>query len=141
METLDRIARLPLRQMYSGHGPIIETPLASIDAARRRYEHWLNFPEKLGWHACKRIFAYALTIKGDLTEEEVSNLLLASPWFHDYSRYLFGYEPADFIKPLLAEMVRSHAAAWQEERLRVQTPHNPPGDHWTSGPVQPRSWI
>jgi glyoxylase-like metal-dependent hydrolase (beta-lactamase superfamily II) len=56
MMTLDKVACLPLLCIYSGHGPAMNQPLLAIDSARRRYEKWLNEPEKMAWHACKRIF-------------------------------------------------------------------------------------
>src|SRR3712207_7550549 len=47
------LASLRPRWACSGHGPAIADPLAAIDAARRRYEGWLNAPEKAAWHAYK----------------------------------------------------------------------------------------
>jgi hydroxyacylglutathione hydrolase len=141
MSTLDRIARLPLQRMYSGHGPAVETPLASIDAARRRYEQWLLYPEKVGWHACKRIFAFALMIGGGLAEEAVPATLLASPWFQDYSRFIFNQPPADFIEPFIAEMLRSGAAAWRQGRLVALTAYVSPIEGWLKSPARPAQWI
>jgi hydroxyacylglutathione hydrolase len=140
MSTLDRIARLPLQRMYSGHGPAVEAPLAAIDAARRRYEQWLVHPEKVGWHACKRIFAFALMIGGGLDEEVVSAALLAAPWFQDYSRFIFNQSPADFIEPFIAEMLRSGAAAWQHGRLVALTTYVSPSDGWLKSPARPAQW-
>jgi hydroxyacylglutathione hydrolase len=140
METLDRLASLHPRWAYSGHGPAMDNPLASIDAARRRYEKWLADPQKIAWHACKRIFTYALMIYDGLSASEIRSYLLRSPWFYDYSRHIMGYEPVDFIEPLLTEMLRSGAASWQEGRLLPLTPYNPPPADWPIGPVKPREW-
>ncbi len=140
MSTLDRIARLPLHRMFSGHGPAIESPLASIDVARQRYEQWLLHPEKVGWHACKRIFAYALMVRGGLQKHDVQSTLLSLPWFQDYSRFIFKQEPLAFIEPFLAEMLRSKAAAWQNDRLVALTAYVPPTDDWLKGPARPAQW-
>jgi glyoxylase-like metal-dependent hydrolase (beta-lactamase superfamily II) len=56
IESLDRLSMLRIQQAYSGHGPQMENPLGAIDAARERFEKWLKMPEKVSWHACKRIF-------------------------------------------------------------------------------------
>jgi hydroxyacylglutathione hydrolase len=140
LESLDRLAGLRPRWACSGHGPAIADPLAAIDAARRRYESWLASPEKAAWHACKRIFAYALMLRDGLPEAELPGYLLACPWFADYSRHVFGVEPADFVAPLLAEMLRSRAAGWRGGRLVPLAPYTPPPKGWPSGPTRPRDW-
>jgi len=138
--TLDRFARLPLRLAYSGHGPIMEQPLAAIDSARRRYEKWLNDPEKLGWHACKRIFAYALMMCNGLPAENVATYLLERAWFQDYARHVFKCAPTDFIDLLMREMLRSGAAGWRDGRLIPLTPYRPLPPDWLCGPARPKDW-
>jgi len=81
MESLDRLSTLRIRKAYSGHGPQIENPNVSIDAARKRLEKWLKAPEKVSWHACKRIFAFTLIMKNGFAKEEIDNYLLNCGWF------------------------------------------------------------
>lgn len=138
--TLDRLAGLPLRRAYSGHGPAIADPAAAIDAARRRYTGWLAAPDKPAWHACKRIFAYALMLRDGLPAAEVAPYLLGRAWFRDYSRRPFAVEPAAFVAPLLAEMLRSGAAGWRDGRLVALAPHTPPPPGWPPGPARPKDW-
>lgn len=140
LETLEKLSTLPVRRAFSGHGPAIEDPKSAFDAARRRYEKWLEEPEKACWHGCKRIFAYALMIYGGLAGPEVSPYLLRCPWYHDFARHGFGVEPKDFVEPLLAEMLRSKAAGWQAGRLVALPSHNPPPPNWLSGPAKPKDW-
>jgi len=140
LETLERLSRLPARRALSGHGPPIEDPRAAFDAARRRYERWLREPEKACWHACKRIFAYALMIYGGLGRDEVRPYLLRCPWFHDFAKNGLGLRPEEFVGPLLDEMLRSGAAGWREGRLVALAPHNPPPEGWLTGPARPRDW-
>ena len=139
-ETLDRLARLPLRRACSGHGPAMEQPLAAIDAARRRYERWQADPAKLAWHALKRLFTYALMLTDGLREDEIAPYLTACPWFADYSRWGFATEPASFVRPLVEEIVRSRAAAWRDGRLEALAPYHPPPHGWPSAPARPREW-
>lgn len=140
LESLDRLAGLPVLRAYSGHGPGIEDPEAAIEAARRRYAKWLDEPQKAYWHACKRIFAYALMIYGALDEKEVRPYLLRCPWFDDYARHGFGAEPSELAGSLVAEMLRSGAAGWRNERLGALPPHNRPPADWLSGPYRPKDW-
>ena len=140
MDTLDKLAKLPIRQAYSGHGPAIDDPLTSINAARRRYEKWQGDPEKLGWHACKRIFIYALMLSEGMTIDEVRTYLLHSPWFYDYSRYIFRCKPADFVAPLLREVERSGAGYWHDGKLLPTMAYTIPAPNWSSGPTKPRDW-
>ncbi len=139
-DTLDRLARLPIRYACSGHGPAMDNPQASLDAARRRYDKWFADPEKLAWHACKRIFTYALMLFNGMTADEIPPYLLESPWFHDFTRYTFKCEPIAFIQPLLDETLRSRAAAWQNGRLMPITPYTPLPNNWPQGPSRPSDW-
>lgn len=53
LESLERISNLKISKAYSGHGPKVDEPSQSIDAARKRLEKWLKQPEKVSWHAAK----------------------------------------------------------------------------------------
>jgi glyoxylase-like metal-dependent hydrolase (beta-lactamase superfamily II) len=139
-DTLDRLARLPIRTAYSGHGPAMDNPKASLDVARRRYDKWFADPEKLAWHACKRIFTYALMLSQGMTSEEITSYLLESPWFHDYTRYTFKCEPSNFMQPLIDETLRARATAWHNGRLMPITPYTPLPTGWPQGPVRPVDW-
>jgi len=141
MDTLERMKRLPVRWACSGHGPAIgENLAAAIDAALRRYERWLDDPQKMAWHACKRIFAYKLMLVNGLLEREVVPYLLRSLWFQDYSRAVFGLEPPEFVQPLLEEMLRSGAAGWRDGRLVALAPHTAPPLGWYTEPGMPGDW-
>ena len=129
LESLDRLAALAPKAMVSGHSALYEYPLKAIDTARRRYESWLAEPQRMGWHACKRILVYTLMLEDGMSREEVQAYLLTSPWFLDYSRYVFQTEPTDFVKPLVDELVRSGAAEWQNGKLMPSAPYSPPAKH------------
>ena len=138
--TLQRLAALPLRCAWSGHGPATQDPAAAIAEAARRLQAWRQSPERMAWHGAKRILAYNLMVSGGLTEPALASSLLASPWFHAYAALPFGLAPADFIAPLLDEMLRSGAAAWQAGRLVATAPHNPPLPGWASAATEPAQW-
>lgn len=140
LESLDRLAKLPLRRAYPGHGPQIDNPLASIDIARKRLEKWLSEPEKVAWHACKRIFSFTLIMKNGLAKEAVNDYLLQCGWFQDFARYTFQLPPKDFIQVLLDEMIRSKAASWQNDRLVASAPYNVPQEDWLKKSIMPKDW-
>jgi hydroxyacylglutathione hydrolase len=138
--SVERLARLPLRRALSGHGAPIDDPTAAFDSALRRYEKWQREPEKIAWHACKRIFTYQLMLAGGMQRDALAAYLPTCSWFDDYSRQVFGVAPAEFVEPLVAELLRSRAAAWHGERLVALAPHNPPPAGWPAGPARPRDW-
>ncbi|CAM3103118.1 MBL fold metallo-hydrolase [Filibacter tadaridae] len=140
MESLDRLSTLPMQRAYSGHGPQIENPLASIDAARGRFEKWLGKPEKVSWHACKRIFSFTLIIKNGLAKEEIGNYLLTCGWFNDFARYSFQIQPEEFIQILLDEMIRSGAASWHNDHLIAAAPYQAPQGKWMNMNIKPKNW-
>ncbi|MFE7062910.1 MBL fold metallo-hydrolase [Sutcliffiella sp. NPDC057660] len=141
LESLDRLSGLRIRKVYSGHGSQMENPMEAIDAARGRLEKWINAPEKVSWHACKRILSFALIIKNGLAREEINPYLLSCGWFQDYARHAFKLQPEEFIPILLHEMIRSKAASWHEDRLVPNTPHQPPPKEWMDKHVMPRDWM
>lgn len=140
LESLDKLAQLPLHVAYSGHGPAALKPLDALDSARHRYEKWLDDPEKMAWHACKRILAYALMLTDGMTREDLNHYLPRCPWYLDISRYVFNTTPEDFLLPLLDELLRSRAAEWQGGRLVPIAPYQAPDRMWVASVPRPRQW-
>ncbi|MGM9987619.1 MAG: MBL fold metallo-hydrolase [Bacillaceae bacterium] len=140
LESLERLSTLPIQQAYSGHGPQIDNPQNSIDSARKRFEKWLSTPEKISWHACKRIFAYALIIKNGLREEEIPSYLLTCGWFHDFARHAFQLQPEEFVQVLIDEMIRSGAASWNNNQLIATSPYEAPQREWIEKNIKPNDW-
>lgn len=138
--TLDRLAALPVAWACSGHGPRITDFPKALDAARRRYENWREQPQKVGWHACKRAFGYALMLEDGMTAERVQAYLMGAPWFVLTSRRVFDREPAAFVQPLVEEMLRAGAVRWHDSRLVPLTPYTalPPG--WVRPGLRPHLW-
>lgn len=140
LESLDRLSMLRIQQAYSGHGPQMENPLAAIDAARKRFEKWLSMPDKVSWHACKRIFSFTLIIKNGLAKEDIGNYLLKCGWFQDFARYSFQLQPEEFIQILLDEMIRSGAASWHNNYLIANVPYQAPQEKWMNKNIKPKDW-
>lgn len=140
LHTLDRLARLPLKRSFSGHGPVAENPLQRIDEARHRYERWLAQPEKVAWHAAKRIFTYALMLFDGMDRGTVPFYLQTCGWYLDYCRYVWGANPHDFVDDLLAELMRAQAAEWRGDRLYPTAPYRPVPPQWNAAIPRPAQW-
>lgn len=137
LDSLEKLDRMPLHLIYPGHGPTITEPRLVISRAKKQLEKWLAKPEKVAWHACKRIFAYALMINRGLARSEISGYLQGCSWFTDFCCHVFRVEPADFVQLLLDEMVRSGAGYWENGCMLAGTPHNPPDKDW----FPPAAWF
>ncbi|KOO51270.1 MBL fold metallo-hydrolase [Viridibacillus arvi] len=140
LESLNQLSTISIHHAYSGHGSEIENPMTSIDAARERFKKWLKTPEKISWHACKRIFSFTLIIKNGLAKEEIRNYLLKCGWFQDFARYSFQRQPEEFIQILLDEMIRSGAASWHNNYLIATTPYQAPQKNWMDKNIKPIDW-
>ncbi len=124
-DTIERLARVPARIGYSGHGAAITDLPSAIERARRRIASWRAEPARIPWHACKRIFSHMLMLTDGLTEPEIGPALLDAPWFRDHARLAFGLDPAAFVTPLVTESVRADAATWRDGRLIATAPYQP----------------
>ena len=106
----------------------------------KRFEKWLKMPEKVSWHACKRIFSFTLIIKNGLAKEEIDHYLLKCGWFQDFARYSFQLHPEEFIQILLDEMIRSGAAIWHNNHLIATAPYQTPQKKWMNKNIKPKDW-
>ncbi len=139
-ESIERLARLPARIGYSGHGPAITDLPAAFDRARRRLRSWREKPEQAAWHACKRIFSHNLMLTGGLEESAIPDVLLDAPWFRSHAALAFGMTPEAFVPLLISEMLRSKAAQWRDGRLVATAPHQVPRAGWPRAPTAPAAW-
>ncbi|MGI8650835.1 MAG: MBL fold metallo-hydrolase, partial [Rubrobacter sp.] len=137
MESIRRLMSLKVEWASSGHGPPTREFPRIATRALARYESWLDDPEKSAWHACKRIFAYALMLEDGMDEARIKTYLLNAPWFRDYALYAFVTEPEDFIAPLVTEMLCSLAAEWSNGELVARASFNPPPPGWPRNPSRP----
>jgi len=139
-ESVERLATLPARTGYSGHGPAITDLPAAFSRARQRLRSWREQPERIAWHACKRIFSHGLMLTDGLEESAISGILLDAPWFRDHAISAFNSTPEAFVPHLIAEMLRSGAADWQAGRLVATATHHVPAIGWAHAPTAPAAW-
>ena len=139
-ESIERLATLPAHVGYSGHGPAITDLPAALSRARRRLRSWREHPERIAWHACKRIFSHGLMLTDGLEESAIPGTLLDAPWFHDHAVFAFDMTPEAFVPRLVSEMVRSGAASWRAGRLVATATHQVPATDWARAPTAPAAW-
>ena len=138
-ESLRRLAALGAHTAISGHGPVIADPARALARALARLDGWADAPERMAWHAAKRIFAHHLIVTGGLDEPRSLAYLAAAPWARDHAAGLGESVPA-FAAALLREMVRADAATWRDGVLHPTARFRPPDPGWPRGPVQPSDW-
>lgn len=138
--SIELLASLPAGLAYSGHGPAITDLPRAFERARRRIRSWRDEPDRIAWHACKRLFAYALMLSNGASEPELGPMLLGCPWLQDHARQAFGVEPVAFVPMLLAESLRSDAVCWRDGRLLARAPSVPVRPGWPSSPARPQDW-
>ena len=140
LRTVERLADLPVRVGLPGHGPAVTNPAKTFASAHARYEKMRADPQRAAWHACKRIFAFALMINDGIPVSEVSGYLTTRPWLVDHAVKVFEATPEALADDLLGEMRRTGAVAERDRRLVCLTRHHHPAKNWLRTPGYPRDW-
>ena len=140
LETLDLLLTFPAQRAISGHGSVHENPAEIMQRAIARYEKWRKNPERIAWHAMKRIFTYALMLKNGMNRAEVEHYLVTNAWFTDYTQAYFSAQATDFAPLFIQEILRSQAAQWVEDKLLPVVDYNPPRLDWYPEWKMPRNW-
>lgn len=140
LHTVEKLAALSPRLGLPGHGPVITDPPRAFSAAHARYEKMRADPQKAAWHACKRIFAFALMINDGIPLAQLAVFLTTRLWLLDHAAKVFETSAESLADDLVAEMRRAGAVAERDGRLVCLTPHHRPARDWLHGPGFPRSW-
>ena len=140
VETLEYLLRLPVKRAISGHGAPHENPTEIMQQAIKRYEKWRKNPEKIAWHAMKRIFIYGIMLTDGLTQAKIRDYLINSPWFIDYTQTYFQAQPEDFVPRFMEEILRSGAAQWVGDKLYPTADFQPLPVAWYPARHMPRHW-
>jgi glyoxylase-like metal-dependent hydrolase (beta-lactamase superfamily II) len=125
MATIERIGSLDARVAVAGHGEVIEDVAGSVKRSLERMRVWRDDPAKMALHGSRRIFGYALMIRGGIARSDVFPYLGARRWVRDFST-LAGVSPEEFAQRLVADLTRSGAARWEGDRLISGVPHTAP---------------
>lgn len=121
-KSLERMDALHPRVILPAHGRIPDDAAASLANAHRRAQRLVDDPQGAVWYGARRVFAYALVIRGGLPLDGVQDYLLGRAWLADAAEQL-GRPVADVADELVATLRRSGAAVERDGRLRAATDH------------------
>ncbi|MFG2789699.1 MBL fold metallo-hydrolase [Streptomyces sp. NPDC048419] len=138
LDSLQRIADLAPRVIIPSHGPIPADPSAAFDAALRRARRLLDDPDGAVWYGIRRVFAYALMIRGGIPSAEVEPYLHARAWLTDAAR-LLDRTPEALAAELIKTMLAGGSVVLREGRLHAAADHTPVSADSLQMPY-PRAW-
>ncbi|MGQ0630071.1 MAG: MBL fold metallo-hydrolase [Sporichthyaceae bacterium] len=122
VSSLQRLVDLAPRTLLTAHGPIPADTDAALATALRRAQRLAADPQSALWYGARRIFAYALMIRGGVPATDVDAYLLARDWLTDAARQL-DREPADVVTELIETMTRNGAVVLRDGRLHAAAEH------------------
>jgi glyoxylase-like metal-dependent hydrolase (beta-lactamase superfamily II) len=123
--TVERIGSLDPRVVVTGHGQVIEDVAATVKRTLERMLTWRQDPAKMALHGSRRIFGYALMIRGGIARSDLVPYLVTRRWVRDFST-LAGVSAEEFAERLVSDLTGSGAARWEDERLVSGVPHTAP---------------
>lgn len=124
LASLRRLAELEPRVLLPAHGPIPTDTTAAIGSALRRAQRLVDDPDGAVWYGARRVFAFALMIKGGIPAAQVEPYLHARAWLADAAR-LLGREPEALAEELVDTMLGSGAVVQRDGRLHAAAEHTP----------------
>ena len=125
MATVERLGLLDARVAVAGHGEVIEDVAGSVKRTLERMRMWRHDPAKMALHGSRRIFGYALMIRGGIGRSALLPYLVARRWVRDFAT-LAGVSAEEFAERLVADLTGSGAARWDGDRLLSGVPHTAP---------------
>ncbi|WP_329549196.1 MBL fold metallo-hydrolase [Streptomyces sp. NBC_01356] len=138
LASLHRLADLVPRVLLPSHGPIPADPGAAFATALRRAQRLVDDPDGAVWYGARRIFAFALMIRGGIPVDEVEPYLHARAWLTDAAR-LLGRTPEGLAAELTRTMLRSGAIVPRDGCLHAAAEHTPVPTGSLRVP-HPRAW-
>lgn len=138
LASLKRLAGLAPRVILPSHGPIPDDPAVAFTAALRRAQRLVDDPGGAVWYGARRVFAFALMIRGGIPSDEVEPYLHTRAWLTDAAR-LLDITPEDLATELVTTMVTGGAAVLRNGRLHAAAPHTPVAAGSLRVPY-PRAW-
>lgn len=138
LASLERLDALHPRVLLPAHGPIPADPASALAQAHRRAKRLVDDPDGSVWYAARRVFAFALIIRGGLPVDTVHDYLLARAWLTDAADLL--RRPAgELATELVDTMRRSGSVTEQDGRIRAAADHAPV-DPGSLDQPWPREW-
>ncbi|WP_217902953.1 MULTISPECIES: MBL fold metallo-hydrolase [unclassified Rhodococcus (in: high G+C Gram-positive bacteria)] len=137
--SLRRLAQLMPRTVIPAHGCIPVDPVAAFDNALRRADRLVDDPDGAVWYGIRRIFAFALMIRGGITVADVDEYLNRRMWLTDAAR-LLRTSPESLSSELVESMVRSKAVVVRSGILHAAAAHTAVSQRALDVVPFPREW-
>ncbi len=138
LASLRRLAGLSPRVLIPAHGPVPADTSAALAAALRRAQRLVDDPDGAVWYGVRRVFAFALMIRGGIPAAQVELYLHQRAWLTDAAR-LLGQAPEDLAAELVASMLRGGSIAVRDGRIHAAAEHAPVTPESLDVPF-PRAW-
>ncbi|MFJ9681767.1 MBL fold metallo-hydrolase [Streptomyces sp. NPDC101194] len=138
LASLERMAELSPSVLLPSHGPVPADSDAALAAALRRARRLVDDPDGAVWYGARRIFAFALMIRGGIPTDEVEAYLHARAWLIDAAR-LLDRTPEVLAAELTTTMLRSGAVVLRDGRVHAAAEHVPVAPESLRVP-HPRAW-
>jgi glyoxylase-like metal-dependent hydrolase (beta-lactamase superfamily II) len=122
LESLQRLIDLNPRVLLPAHGAVPEDTGAALAAAARRTQRLVDDPAGAVWYAARRIFAFALMIRGGIPSNQVETYLQERAWLNDAAR-LLDTTPEDLATELIGRMTTAGAVIVRDGRLCAAAEH------------------
>ena len=138
LKSLQRLADLAPRILLPSHGPIPADTGAALANALRRAQRLVDDPDGAVWYGIRRVFAYALMIRGGLAVDAVEPYLHARAWLVDAAK-LLRRNAEGLAAELVASMSTAGAIIERDGRLHAAAEHVPVEPATLDVPL-PRDW-
>ncbi|MGQ0844439.1 MAG: MBL fold metallo-hydrolase [Sporichthyaceae bacterium] len=122
VDSLQRLAALDPLVLLPAHGPIPTDTAAALSTALRRAQRLATDPQGAVWYGVRRIFAFALMIRGGIPRPDVEPYLLARQWLTDAARQL-ERSPEEIVAELIDTMTGNGAVVLRDGRLHAAAEH------------------
>ena len=124
VESLSRLRDLSPRVVLPAHGRIPPDPVAVFDNALRRAQRLVDDPAGAVWYGMRRIFGFALMIRGGIASAQAQRYLCERQWLIDAAG-LLGTTPRELARELVDSMVKNGSVVVADERLLAAAEHAP----------------
>lgn len=138
LASVQRMVDLDPRVLLPAHGPVSVDTGAALAKAVQRAQRLVDDPAGAVWYGVRRVFAFALMIRGGLATGEVESYLLERVWLQDAAGQL-GLAPETLVEELVTGMTRSGAVVVSDGRVRAAAEHTPVEPAALQVPF-PRDW-
>jgi glyoxylase-like metal-dependent hydrolase (beta-lactamase superfamily II) len=122
-ESLDILARLPIKRIFPGHGPPIDDCQAALEACRERAEAFIADPRRIGEDQFRKTLLFTLLMLGPLTRRELWARARGKSWLAEICDTYFQGRREQTMHRFLDDLLEKNVLQKQSDgRLRCMIP-------------------